>query len=446
LQQILNMRKEIKETLYLGWPIILGNLSQMFLGVIDSAMVGAIHSSQLAAASFVNNLLTIPLVLGFGLTMAISPLVAHALGNGQLDKPLMIAVNGLFVAFLMMLFLAIGITCFEHFLLNNMGQDDIVVELSGSYLRWMTWSMLPMILFMVIKQFSDGLGETKWPMYLSLASLPVNGFLNYLFIFGKFGFPRMELDGAGLATFISRLLLFIVIIFLVVYKSAYKPYLQEVKQAFLLKMAGIKEILRVGIPSAVQYGMEAGAFAVSGVMSGWLGYVQQAAHQIALNMAAITYMVSLGISSAGSIRVANARGQGNVEQVKKIGYSNFTMAAVYGLICAFLLFLGRNRLPQLFNDEMEVLTYTTGLMILAGIFQISDSTQAVGIGLLRGVQDMKIPTFIVLLAYWIVGIPVGYFLAFQLKWEVYGLWVGFIVGLSSSALLLFFRFRHKANE
>ncbi|MFM7092280.1 MAG: MATE family efflux transporter, partial [Bacteroidota bacterium] len=333
-----------------------------------------------------------------------------------------------------------------HFLLNNMGQDDIVVELSGSYLRWMTWSMLPMILFMVIKQFSDGLGETKWPMYLSLASLPVNGFLNYLFIFGKFGFPRMELDGAGLATFISRLLLFIVIIFLVVYKSAYKPYLQEVKQAFLLKMAGIKEILRVGIPSAVQYGMEAGAFAVSGVMSGWLGYVQQAAHQIALNMAAITYMVSLGISSAGSIRVANARGQGNVEQVKKIGYSNFTMAAVYGLICAFLLFLGRNRLPQLFNDEMEVLTYTTGLMILAGIFQISDSTQAVGIGLLRGVQDMKIPTFIVLLAYWIVGIPVGYFLAFQLKWEVYGLWVGFIVGLSSSALLLFFRFRHKANE
>ncbi len=440
------MRKEIKETLYLGWPIILGNLSQMFLGVIDSAMVGAIHSSQLAAASFVNNLLTIPLVLGFGLTMAISPLVAHALGNGQLDKPLMIAVNGLFVAILMMLFLAIGITCFEHFLLNNMGQDDIVVELSGTYLRWMTWSMLPMILFMVIKQFSDGLGETKWPMYLSLASLPVNGFLNYLFIFGKFGFPRMELDGAGLATFISRLLLFIVIIFLVVYKSAYKPYLQEVKQAFLLKMAGIKEILRVGIPSAVQYGMEAGAFAVSGVMSGWLGYVQQAAHQIALNMAAITYMVSLGISSAGSIRVANARGQGNVEQVKKIGYSNFTMAAVYGLICAFLLFLGRNRLPQLFNDEMEVLTYTTGLMILAGIFQISDSTQAVGIGLLRGVQDMKIPTFIVLLAYWIVGIPVGYFLAFQLKWEVYGLWVGFIVGLSSSALLLFFRFRHKANE
>lgn len=263
---------------------------------------------------------------------------------------------------------------------------------------------------------------------------------------GNLDFPRMELDGAGLATFISRLLLFIVIIFLVVYKSAYKPYLQHVKQAFLLKVDGIKEILRVGVPSAVQYGMEAGAFAVSGVMSGWLGYIQQAAHQIALNMAAITYMVSLGISSAGSIRVANARGQGNVEQVKKIGYSNFTMAAVYGLICAFILFLGRNMLPQLFNNEMEVLTYTTGLMILAGIFQISDSTQAVGIGLLRGVQDMKIPTFIVLLAYWIVGIPVGYFLAFQLKWEVYGLWVGFIVGLSSSALLLFFRFRHKANK
>lgn len=303
------MRKEIKETLYLGWPIILGNLSQMFLGVIDTAMVGAIHSSQLAAASFVNNLLTIPLVLGFGLTMAISPLVAHSIGNGLMNKPLVISINGLFVAF-MMIFLAVGIEYSQHFLLNNMGQDKIVVELSDNYLMWMTWSMLPMILFMVLKQFSDGLGETKWPMYLSLASLPVNGFLNYLFIFGKFGFPRMELEGAGLATFISRFLLFIVIIILIIYKSAYKPYLQDVRHAFSLKISGIKEILRVGIPSAVQYGMEAGAFAVSGVMSGWLGYVQQAAHQIALNMAAITYMVSLGISSAGSIRVANARGQG----------------------------------------------------------------------------------------------------------------------------------------
>lgn len=440
------MRKEIKETLYLGWPIILGNLSQMFLGVIDSAMVGAIHSSQLAAASFVNNLLTIPLVLGFGLTMAISPLVAHSIGNGDKNKPLVIAINGLFVAFFMMLFLAVGIEFSKHFLLHNMGQDDIVVKLSSSYLRWMTWSMLPMILFMVLKQFSDGLGETKWPMYLSLASLPVNGFLNYLFIFGKFGFPRLELAGAGVATFISRLLLFISIILLLLYKSTYKPYLQDVKHAFLLKLSRIKEILRVGIPSAVQYGMEAGAFAVSGVMSGWLGYVQQAAHQIALNMAAITYMVSLGISSAGSIRVANARGMGSSDQVKKIGYSNFSMAAIYGLICAFLLFLGRNALPQLFNDEFEVLKYTSGLMILAGIFQISDSTQAVGIGLLRGVQDMKVPTLIVLLAYWIVGIPIGYYLAFDLKWEVYGLWVGFIVGLSASALLLFFRFRHKANE
>ncbi|MFN5788801.1 MAG: MATE family efflux transporter, partial [Bacteroidota bacterium] len=216
------MRKEIKETLYLGWPIILGNLSQMFLGVIDSAMVGAIHSSQLAAASFVNNLLTIPLVLGFGLTMAISPLVAHSLGNGQINKPLVIAVNGLFVAFFMMLFLAVGIEFSQHFLLHNMGQDDIVVDLSASYLRWMTWSMLPMILFMVLKQFSDGLGETKWPMYLSLASLPVNGFLNYIFIFGHFGFPKMELMGAGLATFISRCLLLVSIIFLIIYKSVYK--------------------------------------------------------------------------------------------------------------------------------------------------------------------------------------------------------------------------------
>jgi len=440
------MRRELRETLTLGWPIILGNLSQMFLGVIDNAMVGAIHSSQLAASSFVNNVLTIPIVLGFGLTMAVSPLVAHALGNGNLRKPLEIAVNGLLVALVMMFSLALLTELTSDFFLPRMGQDDVVVELSGPYLRWMTWGMLPMILFMILKQFSDGLGETKWPMYLSLAALPLNAGLNYLLIFGTFGFPRMELMGAGIATFLTRVFLLLAMILLLLYRKTYQPYLRHFRESAFLRLSGIRDILRVGIPSAVQYGMEAGAFAVSGLMSGWLGYVQQAAHQIALNLAAITYMVSLGISSAGSIRVANAHGQGDREQVRRIGYGNFAMAIGYGLFSALLLVLGREFFPQLFNKENQVLAFTGGLMVLAGLFQISDASQAVGVGLLRGIQDMRIPTLIVFIAYWVIGIPVGYMLAFSMEWAVYGLWVGFIVGLSISAILLFLRFRHKTTD
>jgi MATE family multidrug resistance protein len=434
------MRKEIKETLTLGWPIMLGNITQMLLGVIDSAMVGYIHSSQLAASSFVNNLITVPMILGMGMTMAIAPLVASARGGDDYDKPMEIAFNGFILSGVLVLVMAIAI----HFgtgITHVMGQDEIVADLSGPYLRWMAWGMLPMVLFMAIKQFSDGLGLTRWPMYLSLASLPINGFLNYLFIYGKLGIPRMELEGAGIATTITRAFLLVAMAALVLWQPAFAPYRQNLRAKLRWSAPRAWEMARIGIPSALQFSMEAGAFAFSGLMAGWLGYIQQAAHQIVLNVASTTFMVSLGISAAGTIRVAHADGKGDRKLVRGIGYSTLVMAGVYGLFCAILLLAGQHLIPSFFNREAPVLSYAAGLMLLAGIFQISDSTQAVGVGLLRGLQDVRWPTVFVALAYWGIGIPVGYVLAFPLNWQVNGLWVGFIVGLSSSALLLFFRFR-----
>lgn len=302
-----------------------------------------------------------------------------------------------------------------------------------------------MVLFLAVKQFSDGLGLTRWPMYLSLAALPMNAGLNYLFIFGYAGLPRLELEGAGIATFITRLLLFLVMAILVFRQPAFAPYRARVRQQLRWDVARAREMARIGIPSALQFTMEAGAFAFSGLMAGWLGYIQQAAHQIVLLIASTTFMVSLGISAAGSIRVAHAEGQQNAHLVRSIGYSTLLMAVAYGLVCAIALFAGRYYLPGLFNKETDVLGWASGLMILAGIFQISDSTQAVGVGLLRGIQDVRRPTLFVALAYWGIGIPIGYLLAFPLGMHVNGLWIGFILGLSSSAMLLFFRFRKMAR-
>jgi len=433
------MWQEIRTTLRLGWPIILGNLTHMALGVIDNAMVGAIHSSQLAAASFVNNLISLPLILGTGLTMAISPLVAMAKGRGDYDKPLRILYNGLWVVLLLALFLAIMIT-WQIDWVFYLGQDEIVARLAQPYLVWMIWGTVPMVLFMALKQFTDGLGYTRIPMYIALAAIPINFLVNYAFIYGKWGAPRLELTGAGVGTLVSRIIIMLALGWWIIRGASFAPYRQNLKEQLQLRVDRLGDVLRIGIPSGLQYGMESASFAVSGIMSGWLGYVQQAAHQIALSLAAITFMVSLGISAAGSIRVAYAAGKKEWKKVRNIGTSTLWMAVGYGLFCA-LLFVGlRYQLPLLFNHEEAVVTFAAHLLILAAAFQISDSVQAVGVGLLRGLQDVRIPTLLVGIAYWVLGLPIGYLLAFYTGLEIYGLWTGLLLGLTFSAILLTIRF------
>lgn len=433
------MWQEIRMTLRLGWPIILGNLTHMALGVIDNAMVGAIHSSQLAAASFVNNLISLPLILGTGLTMAISPLVASAQGEGDSDKPLRILYNGLWIVLILSLLLATLIT-WRLDLVFYLGQDEIVARLAQPYLLWMIWGTVPMVLFMALKQFTDGLGYTRIPMYIALAAIPINFLVNYAFIYGKWGAPRMELEGAGVGTLVSRVIIMIALAWWIIRGRQFAPFRQNLKEQLQLRGDRVLDVLRIGIPSSLQYGMESASFAISGIMSGWLGYVQQAAHQIALSVAAITFMVSLGISTTGSIRVAYAYGKKEWKKARDIGTSTLWMAVGYGLFCATLFIIFRFQLPLLFNEEAEVVLFAANLLILAAAFQISDSVQAVGVGLLRGLQDVRIPTGLVGIAYWVLGIPIGYALAFYTGLEVYGIWVGLLAGLSFSAILLSIRF------
>jgi MATE family multidrug resistance protein len=434
-----SMWQEVKPTLKLGWPIILGNMTQIALGIIDSAMVGAIHSSQLAAAAFVNNLITLPLVLAIGLTTAISPLVASAMGEHEPDKPLRILFNGGLIVTLMSLLFAIGI----HFgvdMVYYFGQDKIVADLSRPYLIWMGWGMVPMAVFMAMKQFADGLGRTRVPMYLALLAIPVNVLVNYAFIFGEWGAPRMELEGAGVGTMASRVVTMIALFWLIAYGKGFAPYRQQLADQLQIRRDRFRDIFRIGIPASLQYGMESAAFAVSGIMAGWLGYIQQAAHQIAISVASFTFMVSVGISAAGSIRVGYAYGRQDWPHARSVGQSTFVIAVAYGLLCAIVFVLTRHELPLLFNDEPKVVTFAATLLFLTAVFQISDSVQAIGVGLLRGIQDVKVPTFFVFLAYWAIGIPSGYWLAFVQDLDIAGLWIGLVLGLSASAVLLTLRF------
>ena len=433
------MMQEFRATLKISIPLILGNLTQVAYGLIDTAMIGRLGYQELAAASLVANVVAIPLVIGMGLMIAITPLVAIANGKNDFQKSSNVLFNGWVLSLIAGTILALVV----HILALNvhrMGQETAVAALAKNYLMIMGYSLLPMMVFLATKQFTDALQFTKTAMILSLISLPINAFLCWVFIYGNLGMPALGINGAGLATLISRILLAIAMMIVVIKHPLFTQYIQLRKQAWQVQLSTIQEMLKLGIPSSLQYCMEAGAFSVSGIMVGWLGAVQQASHQVALNCASTTFMASLGFSMSGSIRVSDAYGRGNVPAIAAIGKSTAIGGLLYGAFSGLLLIALGKYLPYIFTNDAAVVTTSTMLLFYAAVFQISDATQAIGVGLCRGIKDVVRPTIYVAIAYWVIGIPVGYILAFTYNMGAAGIWIGLVVGLSVSSILLNHRF------
>ncbi|MFT4023078.1 MAG: MATE family efflux transporter [Flavihumibacter sp.] len=433
------LRKEAKHTIQLALPIIIGELAQMALHLIDSAMVGAISYKQLAAAALVINAMNIPFVLGIGMTISVSQMVSLAHGRNDRQKVSHYLYNGFVICAGTALLIAVLLVAGAP-VLRKMKQDPEVVELAIPFLRLMGLSIVPMLLFMTLKQFADGLQYTKTAMTLSLGALPLNILLNWLLIYGHWGFPRLELLGTGWATLITRTLTFLLLALVILRHSTFRPYIAVSSSQWKLKAPTFRELLHIGIPSSLQIGMEAGAFAVSGIIIGTLGAVPQAAHQIALSCASFTFMVSMGLAQAGSIRVSNAFGAGDRYKISQVGRSTLLTALAYGVFCALVFSLFRKQLPLFFNNDTAVVSMASLLLLFAALFQISDSTQAIGAGLLRGIKDVKLPTLLVGIAYWVVGLPMGYLMAFHFGWGAPGIWMGLITGLSLASVFLVVRF------
>jgi MATE family multidrug resistance protein len=431
---------QAKKTLTLAFPIILGEVAQMSLGIIDTAMVGAVSYKQLAAAALVMSVINIPYVFGIGITISVSQMVsmAHGRRDGKLVSHYL--YNGFWLCAISALIISLAIELSKN-ILFHLDQDPVVARLALPYLQIMGWSVIPMLLFLALKQFTDGLERTKTAMILSLSAIPINAFLNWLLIYGNWGFPRMELVGAGWGTFITRVLIFIVLGLIVLHHHTFRRYVAVRSIVWKLKWKTIKELLEIGIPSSFQITMEAGAFAISGILIGTIGAVEQAAHQIALSLASLTFMVSMGLSQASSIRTSNTFGRKDWPLISFIGKSTLIMALIYGTFCAVIFILFRHQLSYIFNDDKEVVSMAAYLLLFAALFQISDSTQSISAGLLRGIKDVKIPTFFIAIAYWAIGIPVGCLLAFYYKMGAAGIWMGFITGLTFSAAFLTFRFK-----
>lgn len=439
------MSAEAKSTIRLSVPIILGELSQMALHIIDTAMVGALGYKQLAAAALVLSVLNIPFVIGIGMTISVSQLVSMANGRNDGQKVSHYFYNGFWLCGITAVIISTGLVAGRN-ILFHLKQDNEVAALAIPFLELMGWSVIPMLLFMTLKQFTDGLEKTRIAMIISLAALPLNIFINWLLIFGNLGFPSLGLAGAGWGTLITRSLMFIALGWVILWHPLFRRYVLVRRKQWKLKTSTVKELLHIGVPSSLQVGLESGAFAISGIIIGTLGATEQAAHQIALSCASFTFMVSLGLAQGSSIRVSNALGAGNGLKITHIGKSTFITGLLYGCFCAVTFILLRNVLPGLFNSNENVLSMAATLLILAAIFQISDATQAIGAGLLRGIKDVTIPTILIAIAYWVVGIPVGYFLSFYANMGAAGMWVGFIAGLSCSGIFLTYRFLKMAKN
>ncbi|MFT3702791.1 MAG: MATE family efflux transporter [Agriterribacter sp.] len=439
------LRTEAGKTIRLAIPIIIGELAQMALHIIDAAMVGAIDYKQLAASALVINTMNIPFVIGIGMTISVSQMVSMAHGRRDGQQVSHYFFNGFCLCAFTAVLISLGLLLSKNVLLH-LGQDPEVARIALPFMQLMGISIVPMLLFMTLKQFTDGLEYTKTAMLLSLCGMPLNIFLNWLLIYGNFGFPRLELVGAGWATLITRTIMFIALAMVVLKHNTFSRYMGVSSRQWKLKWNTIKELLHIGIPSSLQIGMEASAFAVSGIIIGTIGAVAQAAHQIALSCASFTFMVSMGLAQAGSIRVSNAYGRNDRLMISVIGRSTLITALCYGVFCAIAFTLFRNQLPEFFNKNEAVIHLATLLLLYAAIFQISDSTQAIGAGLLRGIKDVKIPTILIIVAYWVVGIPAGYVFAFPLKMGAPGIWLGFIIGLTLASVFLIIRFLRMARN
>jgi multidrug resistance protein, MATE family len=438
-------KNEASYTLKLAIPIIFGELAQLSLHLIDTAMIGFVSYKQLAAASLVLNVVNIPFILGIGITIAVAQMVS--LAHGSFDKQLVshYFYNGFILSAISAVLIS-SILLFSKSILLHLGQDPEVVKFAMPFMVLMSFSIIPMILFMALKQFADGLQYTKTAMTLSGIAIPLNVFLNWLLIYGHWGFQKMGLTGAGWATLFTRSFIFFALGAVILNHRVFRKYIAISGKQWVLRKNTILQLLKIGIPSSLQIGMEAGAFAISGILIGTISAEAQAAHQIALVCASFTFMVSLGLSQAGSIRVSHAFGTRNWGKISVIGKSNIVMATIFGAICCVLFFIFKNQLPLFFNHEHTVVMTASVLILFAAVFQIPDAVQANSAGLLRGIKDVNAPTLFIAVAYWVLGLPIGYVLAFPYKMGANGIWLGFIIGLSFAALFLTLRFLSKASK
>ena len=432
--------KHFKETLSLAWPLILTQVGHIITGMVDTIFLGHIGVAEQAAGIFANNIFILVLVFSIGLSYATTPLVTNAHQNNDLEEKASLFKNSLFfnTSVSVILFLVLF---FAAPLLQYLQQPHDVVLLATPFYEVLIFSMIPVSLFFACKQYCEGLSNTKAALIVSIVGNLLNIVLNYALINGYLGLPKLGYMGSAWATFIARCFMGIGFLILI-YKTRTINDIFTVYDKVKVNMKHLRELAKIGFNSAMQFTFEVAAFVVAGLMAGYFGKEQIDAHGIALHIAAFTYMFGSGIASAATIRIGIYNAQHNWIEIKAAGLNAIKLVLIF-MGAAGLVFLSlRNYLPMIFSTEKNVVELVAQLLVIAALFQLFDGLQVTVIGILRGLEDVKVPTAVTLVGYWVISLSLSYILAFTFKMEVIGIWIGLLIGLMFVGLSLFWRFRY----
>jgi len=435
--KITDLLRELRPTLALALPMVVGQVSQMLIGLTDNAFIGRVGTVPLAAAAFTHGVFGLFYIVGLGLLLGVGVFAARDHGAGdeagcaawlRHGRALAIAVG--LTGFALMAFLS---TQLHHF-----GQPPEVVAIVRPFLLLIAVSIVLALFFQVQRQFAESLGRPWVPMSIMLADVMLNALLNWVLVFGHLGIPPLGLIGSGCATVLARLFAVVAIAVWLRNSKTFAVVRNLPRRGW--ERARFLHLLRLGVPAAGMLLFEAGAFAASALMMGWLGTVPLAAHQIALGCASLTFMFPLGLSMAVSLRISRARGEGRIDALRPIGFGAVATGVLIMITFALLFGLGGTNITRAFTPAIDVALLAAKLLAVAALFQLFDGVQVLSVGALRGLMDVRVPTVITFVAYWMIALPLGYWLAFHTSLGAVGLWTGLAAGLGCAALLLSWRF------
>lgn len=432
-----------KALFYLGLPIVIGQIGVIVLGFADTLMIGHHSTTELGAASFVNNLFNLAIIFSTGFSYGLTPVVGSFYGVHKFAPAGQALRCSLLANFLVSILLTV-IMWIVYLNIERLGQPEELIPLIKPYYVVLLASLVFVLLFNGFKQFTDGITDTRTAMWILLGGNLLNIVGNYILINGKLGFPELGLVGAGISTLFSRILMVIVFAFIFFNSRRFLRY----KFGFLRlgwSRSMFKKLNALGWPVGLQMGMETASFSLSAVMVGWLGTIALASHQVMLTISQFTFMMFYGMGAAVAVRVSNFKGQNDIVNVRRTTYAGAHVILAMGVVLLSFVFFFRYQLGGWFTDNEEV---SMMIVILIGPFlayQFGDGMQINFANALRGIADVKPMMLIAFIAYFIISLPAGYFFGFVLGWGLLGVWMAFPFGLSSAALMLWLRFRYKTK-
>ncbi|MGD0481965.1 MAG: MATE family efflux transporter [Terracidiphilus sp.] len=438
------MSQELRAMLTLAVPVVLSELGWMAMGVVDTIMVGRLGPAAIGAVALGNAICYTPSIFGIGLMLGLDTLVAQAYGREDHDECHRWLAQGVYLACIAAVPIMIGVWLaslgFTHF--------GIAAEVAGpasGYLRLLNWGTLPLLLYGATRRYLQGVGQVRVITVTYVLANLINWFLNWVLIYGKLGFPALGVNGSAISTAFSRVTMAVALLgFAWRYERGRGHPLFHHWAA--PQAARLKRLLKLGAPAAGQILLEVGAWNLATLSAGYLTPVSLATHQIVLNYASVTYMVPLGISAAAAVSVGHAVGAGDAARARRAGWMALGLGTSFMLLAALAFLLWPRPLIELFSRDPRVLAVGPGLLGIVAAFEVFDGIQTVSTGALRGLGETQAPMWANLVGYWVLGLPLGFFLCFGLKWGIYGLWIGLTLALIVIALALIMRWRRDAQR